>query len=447
MSILYICLKYVKSHTDIDWNSFKDSIVLAIPVLSDHIKHRCENRISFIYLYDFSTTEEYVISCNHTDLEKNGEDWINSVIWPDLLICYKKSILWTKNIKCYDADLCYWLQKNIPIEIEYSPDISTYHRWYYNLKNVNDIIPIVSLIEYCRTIRNNFKECILQIEFDEVLDFYNQNVLENFYQIENSGLPIDTESLKMFYNIEKPILYTEYNSYTATGRPSNRFGGINFAALDKNNGVRSIIQAKTNSQLLVEFDYDSHHVRLVAKLIGYELPEGNLHHYFGRQYFKTPMITDEQYLESKTITFRLLYGSIHNEHSDIPFFKMVQEYRNRLWDEFSDIGYIKTPLTKRKIYARNHDNMNASKLFNYVLQGYETDVNSLMLNKILRYLYTKYSKIILYTYDSFLFLYDKRDGKEFIDDILKILNNYGMRTSLKVGKDYANMIVPKGYNK
>ncbi len=31
-----------------------------------------------------------------------------------------------------------------------------------------------------------------------------------------------------------------------------------------------------------------------------------------------------------------------------------------------------------------------------------------------------------YTYDSFLFLYDKRDGKNFIDDILMILNNYGM---------------------
>jgi hypothetical protein len=122
---------------------------------------------------------------------------------------------------------------------------------------------------------------------------------------------------------------------------------------------------------------------------------------------------------------------------------MVQEYRNRLWSEFDDIGYIKTPLTKRKIYAKNHENMNASKLFNYVLQGYETDVNSLMLNKILRYLYEKYSKIVLYTYDSFLFLYDKRDGKNFIDDILMILNNYGMRASLKVGIGYDNMIKPK----
>jgi hypothetical protein len=420
-----------------------NDMLIVVPVLSDHTRHRCENRISFVYFYNYSTGDEFVIGCSHSDLVKNGENWLTEISLPESTICYKKSILWSKGIKCYDADLCYWLQENTPIEIEYSQDITAYHRWYSDLRNVNDIIPIVNLIEYCRTIRSNFEQCIFRIEFDDTLNFYNENVIENFYRIENSGLPINSDKLKQFYNINKSRLYTEYYPYTATGRPSNRFGGINFAALDKGTGVRSIIEVENNSQMLIEFDYDSHHVRLVAKLIGYELPAGNLHEYFGRQYFKTPVITDEQYAESKTITFRMLYGTIYNEYSDIPFFKMVQEYRNRLWSEFDDIGYIKTPLTKRKIYAKNHENMNASKLFNYVLQGYETDVNSLMLNKILRYLYEKYSKIVLYTYDSFLFLYDKRDGKNFIDDILMILNNYGMRASLKVGIGYDNMIKPK----
>ena len=440
-------MKYIKSYSDIDWSSIQSNIVMAIPVLSDNLKHRCENRISFIYFFDFSTSNEWVIGCNHTDLEKNGEEWIANINFPDTLICYKKAILWSHSVKCYDADLCYWLQKNIPIELEYAPDISIYHRWYTDMRNVNDIIPIVSFIEWCRNIRYNFEQCIYQIEFDETLQFYNENVLENFYSIENYGLPIDSDALKRYYNVDKEKLYTEYFPYTATGRPSNRFGGINFAALDKNTGVREIVKIENDSQLLIEFDYDSHHVRLVAKLIGYDLPDGNLHYYFGRQYFNTPMLTETQYAESKTITFRMLYGTIYNEYSEIPFFKQVQNYRNSLWQDFNDIGYIKTPLTKRKIYLKNHENMNASKLFNYVLQGYETDVNSLMLNKILRYLYKKYSKIVLYTYDSFLFLYDKRDGKEFIGDIKGILNNYGMRTSLKVGVDYSKMQVPKGYDK
>ena len=436
-------MQYHKSYTEIDWGSIAEDTVMIVPILSDPKKHRCENRISFLYMYNYSKSIECVISCNHSDLDKNGESWISSVKWPANLFCYKKSIMWSHGVACYDIDLCHWLQKNIAIDIEYSPEIVAYHRWYSDLKNVNDLIPIVLLIEHCRTVKSNFDQCVYQIELDDTMQFYNENVLENFYNIENSGVPINKENLKKYYNIERDTLYTEYFTYTATGRPSNRFGGINFAALDKNTGVRSIIEIANSSQLLMEFDYDSHHVRLVANLIGYELPKGNLHEYFGRQYFKTPILTQEQYSESKIITFRMLYGTIYNEYSDIPFFKMVQEYRNRLWSEFEDVGYIKTPLSKRKIFMRNHENMNASKLFNYVLQGYETDVNSLMLNRILRYLYKKNSKIILDTYGSFLFLYDKRDGKNFIDDVFAILNDYGMRVNLKIGIDYSNMIVPK----
>ena len=204
-----------------------------------------------------------------------------------------------------------------------------------------------------------------------------------------------------------------------------------------------MIKVKDPNQFLVEFDYDSHHVRLVAKLIGYDLPDGNLHEYFGRQYFNTPVLTPEQYNESKTITFRMLYGNLYTEYRDIKFFKMVHEYRQELWKAFKSQGHILAPMTNRKIIASNFDDMSQNKLFNYVLQGYETDVNNIMLSRILKYLYTKQSKLILYTYDSFLFVYDLRDGKEFVNDIRNILNDYGMRTSLKVGKNYNDVKRPK----
>jgi DNA polymerase I-like protein with 3'-5' exonuclease and polymerase domains len=182
---------------------------------------------------------------------------------------------------------------------------------------------------------------------------------------------------------------------------------------------------------------------LVAKLIGYELPEGNLHQYFGRQYFNTPALDAEQYNQSKSITFRMLYGNLYPEYRNIKFFKMVHEYIKTLWSQFESQGYIETPMSKRKIYKTNFTDMTPSKLFNYILQGYETDVNSIMLHKILEYLYKKYSKLILYTYDSFLFVYDKRDGKEFIKDVQSILNNYSMHSSLKIGLDYNNMKTPQ----
>jgi hypothetical protein len=66
-----------------------------------------------------------------------------------------------------------------------------------------------------------------------------------------------------------------------------------------------------------------------------------------------------------------------------------------------------------------------------------------MLSKILKYLYKKESKLILYTYDSFLFVYDMQDGKEFIKEVSAILNDYGMRTSLKIGKNYNDVKRPK----
>lgn len=426
-------------YNDIDWDSIADNTKLAIPILSDHQKHRCENRISFIYLYDFDTETEYVIGCNHNDLEKNDAAWISQVNWGSVLFSYKNAVLKDYGVDSWDIDICYWLQYNTPLEIGLSDDITTYHKWYRMIHNVNDIVPIVSYIEYCQNIVDNFKECLLDIQFDKTLNFYNNIVLDNFRQIENSGIEVDSEIVKKFFNKPADILYSQYFPYTSTGRPSNRFGGINFAALEKTNGVREMIKVKGPDKFLIEYDYDSHHVRLVAKLIGYQLPDGNLHDYFGRQYFNTPVLTEEQYNESKGITFKMLYGNITPEYADIKFFKLVHQYRKELWAEFKLNGFIDAPLTKRKIYYKNFEDMAPNKLFNYVLQGYETDVNNLMLSKILKYLYQKKSKLILYTYDSFLFEYNTIDGKEFINDIGNILNDYGMKASWKVGKNYNQM--------
>ena len=38
--------------------------------------------------------------------------------------------------------------------------------------------------------------------------------------------------------IKNGFVHTEYNLFTSTGRPSNRFGNINYAALKKDDGCR-----------------------------------------------------------------------------------------------------------------------------------------------------------------------------------------------------------------
>ena len=57
------------------------------------------------------------------------------------------------------------------------------------------------------------------------------------------------------------------------------------------------------------------------------------------------------------------------------------------------------------------------------MQSLETSRNILILKDILRYLQTKKTKAVLYTYDSILFDFCKEDGKETLEDIKEILES------------------------
>ena len=76
--------------------------------------------------------------------------------------------------------------------------------------------------------------------------------------------------------------------------------------------------------------------------------------------------------------------------------------------------------------------MNPQKLFNYLIQSYETANNVYMLEKVLDYLKDKKTKIVLYTYDAFLFDYAKEDG-EIFETITQLLQ---YPVSIKQGKSY-----------
>ncbi len=81
-------------------------------------------------------------------------------------------------------------------------------------------------------------------------------------------------------------------------------------------------------------DFDSYHVRLIAKMIGYDLPTSSIHDYLGRFYFGVDELTDEQRDESKSITFRLLYGGIDREFLSIPFFAQVNDFVYKIWNKW-----------------------------------------------------------------------------------------------------------------
>ena len=69
--------------------------------------------------------------------------------------------------------------------------------------------------------------------------------------------------------------------------------------------------------------------------------------------------------------------------------------------------------------------MHPAKLMNYMMQSLETARNILILKEVLRYLQNKKTKLVLYTYDSFLFDFSKEDGKETLVKLQEILETGG----------------------
>lgn len=65
----------------------------------------------------------------------------------------------------------------------------------------------------------------------------------------------------------------------------------------------------------------------------------------------------------------------------------------------------------------------------------ETSLNVRILRHILKRIIFKKSKLVLYTYDAFLF--DLADDEEYlIEDIKNIFKRYGLKVKLKHGTNY-----------
>ena len=125
-------------------------------------------------------------------------------------------------------------------------------------------------LEYCRFAIQYAKYILDNFTFDE----YNNEMINNLNFIETGGL-----------YTEDGYEYTQYNLLTSTGRPSNSFGGINYAALNKKDGSRKrFVSRFKNEGMLIEYDFDSYHLRLVGNKIEYELPKESVHEYFAKQY-------------------------------------------------------------------------------------------------------------------------------------------------------------------
>ena len=404
-------------------NEYAESDSIVIPIYSDIRKHRVINKLSLIYIYILDTKNQYTILVNHAD----------SVFIPEnLQFLNGKNNIYTYSTgikNCINIDALHYMSKlsNINKDNLYTSAHTHFYNKYWRLDNVNNIIPVLKHVEYCDKIKN----IVLDIRKNRDMkgfNEYNSRVIPAFRSIENSGISTRTG-----------IEYTKYNLWTTTGRPSNSFNGINYAALNKDDGTREKYVSRFADGKLVEFDFDAYHLRLIAKMINYQLPDTSIHTYLGKYYFGKDIITKDEYNESKSITFKILYGGVPKEFENIPFFSKVKQYIFEIWDIYIKKGYIETPIFGRKVHAENlkDRDIKPQTLFNYLIQAMETEQNVTIIESIQKMLNKYQSKIVLYTYDALLF--DIHPSEVNLLNDIKNLMIYPVKC--KTGHNYNKMEV------
>ena len=184
--------------------------------------------------------------------------------------------------------------------------------------------------------------------------------------------------------------------------------------LNKKDGSRKPYVSRYKNGVLVEMDYDTYHLRLIGERIGYDFPKGSVHEHIIEFY-------GVDYEESKKLSFQYLYGFTPYEVSQLnPFFTRVENYIKDLWDKYNNEEFILSDIYNKKIFRKNLDGMN-NKLFNYTIQLMETENNMKVLSELIPNIKDYKSKLILYSYDSFLFDFNMEDGLDYIKKVKEIL--------------------------
>jgi len=406
------------------WNNEESKI---IPIWKDLDRHPMNNGLSFLYVR--FPNMDFILPFNHNDCERLTMDLSLSTqpkwIWD------KKGFLQAevqiKNLK--DVQTSLFFERFEIYDIQSKLEVLT--NFYYRLGIRDGLGKSISIMKWGEVLQGIVDEW----DIKHTNNWVDETMIPLLSDIERSGIKVDTEKFidrwkdnrKHIATTEQGnVVYTEYNPYTITSRPSNRHGGVNFSALNKKDGSRAAFIPSDDS-LFLQFDYDAYHVRIIGKLIKYKLPDTSVHQWLADQY-------GCDYGESKGRTFRILYGGVSDEDRKIPFFDKVDTFIRKMQEEAIKNGYIQTP-KGRKIPLGWIEQPNGQKFFNYLLQATETEFNIEVMDKLKK---EGLPLPILYTYDSFLFEFDNSEV-ETIKKIKTVLESYGFPVKADWGNDYGGV--------
>jgi hypothetical protein len=412
----------------------EDTFIHIIPTNENY--HPALQNISLIYVRWIKGHKGYILCVNHSEsLSLSITDILAKLSKVDnLYVLDKKAVLHhfpTLSPQLIDVQLInsYLYLQNINIE-QYESKVETDFKRKYYTEAPSTLIPIAKHYEKYENVYDHIEQTINSTSDNlEHCGFLNHYIVPLFYNIEKQGIKLSKEPFIEYFkdlpnpkfSVSKGKIYTQYNLYTLTGRPSNSFNGINFAALNKTNGERAAFIPENDT--LIEIDFKAYHPTIIAKLAGYEF-NGNIYEQLSQQF---PGSTPETI---KELVFQQLYGGVRKDFQDKPFFSQVNNYTNQLWSNEEAIGaQFGKRFTKQMI-----ENPTPQKLLNYIVQNTETVFNVVQFSAVVNLLKDRKTKVILYTYDSILLDYDSSEN--LLDSITSLLKfNY----STKMGGNYAEI--------
>lgn len=423
-----------------DQLAFDNRTLFLYPILEDNRKHLVANSIIGFVIVDLDTKETFSISNNHPEglLHANDISFLqNNKVYAHNLSALKYAGYPVENF--IDSQMQYYLYTGVGYTVDI-PIVNHYTRLYPTCTQINQLVSLSKHEEVALNLANS----VWVKQQQPGLDFYQNELLDVFYNIEKNGLGVSLEGFADKFGKTNSLIdekcYTQYNYYTMTGRPSNRFGGINFAALNKEDNTREFFKSSLSNGFFLEVDFNSYHPRLIAQLIGYDFGKDNVYEHLASYYFDTPQPSKEQIKLAKEETFRQLYGGIQHRYLGIPFFEKTAAMVKYLWSRMQDIGYIESPISGRQLHLHNYQDINANTIFNYFIQMYETESNVLVLKKMHEKLADRETKPVLYTYDSILFDVAPHEIDFLIKEVLPTcidLEKFPIK--IKQGTNYKNL--------
>lgn len=405
---------------------YKEVFVEVIPYHNQI--HPALNDVCLVYIRPTYDSKGYMLCIDHSETLSIGKTYIEKILQhiDTVYVRDKKTFLYYFQLnKVIDISSIKY------VETPSEPVFDIFYRKHPNKTDINKIIPIVKHYEVCENIYTQLQQTILEPK-PEYVKFYNKGALA-FFGIEKNGIKINEDKFYKYYepnnslySIRDSKVFTQYNLNITTRRPSNAFNSINFAALKKDNHSRSSFIPQNNEFL--EIDISAYHPTLAGQLVAHEFDNPDIHADFASMY-------DVDYTKAKELTFKQLYGGVFEEYKSLPFFQKIQTYVQEQWKLFNEQGFINTPISGYKFEKDKLENMNPQKLFNYILQNLETSTNIGILLKIHKILAGKHTKIVLYTYDSFLLDWDEDEEQE-LEQIKNIFKEMKLSIKINGGKSY-----------